>query len=243
MGKLLKLIFVCDAGMGSSALGASILRKKLKETALNVEVTNASMDMDLPKCDLIVAHESFAEQLRKRYPTTHVLGISDFLNKESFQQVMQIMEKMNQSKTNEVLLKKNILIHCPSVSSDQAIQDVGDMLVADGYVMPEYIDGMFARDRELSVYLGNMLAIPHGEFEYKQYIKKSGIVLKIYPDGIDWHGENVKIVLGLAGIGEDHINILANCATCFGEIKDVEKIVAKQNIDEIYTMLTKEEWE
>ena len=46
------------------------------------------------------------------------------------------------------------------------------MLVADGYVMPEYIAGMFARDRELSVYLGNMLAIPHGEFEYKQYIKK-----------------------------------------------------------------------
>jgi mannitol/fructose-specific phosphotransferase system IIA component len=48
-------------------------------------------------------------------------------------------------------------------------------------------------------------------------------------------------VLGLAGIGDDHINILANCATVFSEMEDVERIVKNQSVDEIYDLLTAEE--
>jgi mannitol/fructose-specific phosphotransferase system IIA component len=113
--------------------------------------------------------------------------------------------------------------------------------VDGGYVMPQYLQGMLDRDHSLSVFMGNTLAIPHGEFEYKQYIKKSGIVIKVYPEPLDWHGEKVHLVLGLAGIGEDHINILANCATVFSEMSDVERIVKNQSVDEIYDLLTAEE--
>jgi mannitol/fructose-specific phosphotransferase system IIA component/galactitol-specific phosphotransferase system IIB component len=240
MKKKYRLVFVCDAGMGSSALGASLLRRKLIEHDIVAEVKNASVDNDNIEADIIVSHVNFAHQLQKKYPKTLIISLSDFMNRENYNKVVEIMQNIEQNKLN-ILRKENILVNSPVETSDEAILSVGKLLVDSGYVQPEYLQGMLARDHSLSVFMGNTLAIPHGEFEYKQYIKHSGIVIKVYPEAIDWHGEKVHLVLGLAGIGEDHINILANCATVFSEMSDVERIVKNQDVDEIYNLLTAEE--
>jgi len=99
---------------------------------------------------------------------------------------------------------------------------------------------MLERDHSLSVFMGNKIALPHGEYDYKKNILKSGIVVDIYPEGIDWHGEMVNLVVGLAGQGEDHMHILSNIATVFGEIEEVDKVLAHQDVEEIYRLLTQE---
>lgn len=234
----IKIIVVCDAGMGSSALGASLLKKELKKNGLVAEVMNFSIDALDQHADIVLSHHSFEERMRKHYPKAVIIGLNDFIAVENYRKVI---EKVNEMSKPAVLIKENIRINCPVTDSDTAIKLAGENLVDSGYVEKEYIQGMLERDHSLSVYMGNFIALPHGEYEYKKYIKTSGIVVHIYPQGIDWHGETVKLVVGLAGQGEDHMAILSNIATVFGEEADVVKAVTTQNVDDIYELLTQEE--
>ncbi|KAF0226375.1 MAG: PTS system mannitol-specific IIA component [Erysipelotrichaceae bacterium] len=233
-----KIIVICDAGMGSSALGASLLKKELKKNGLIADVSNASIDDVNQYADIIVTHHSFVERMKKHYPKAQHFGLMDFITIDNYRKVI---DKVKQMTTPAVLLKENIKINCPTVDSDTAIVLAGQNLLESGYVQEKYIQGMLERDHSLSVFMGNYIALPHGEYEYKQYIKTSGIVVHIYPQGIDWHGEVVKLVVGLAGQGEDHMIILSNIATVFSEEEDVLKAITYQNVDEIYALLTQEE--
>lgn len=235
--RMIKIYVVCDAGMGSSALGASLLKREFKNSRVEVQIQNVSIDMDMQEADLLVTHQHFEPSLRKHYPGKQIVGLDDFLNKQNLKKVVQMME--NTKKT--VLLKSNIRIKTEIVSSDEAIVAVGKQLLESGYVEEKYIEGMLERDHSLSVFMGNKIALPHGEYEYKKNILNSGIVVDVYPNGIDWHGETVNLVVGLAGIGEDHIQILSNIATVFGEIEEVDKVLEHQDIDMIFDLLTAEE--
>jgi mannitol/fructose-specific phosphotransferase system IIA component/galactitol-specific phosphotransferase system IIB component len=233
---MIKIYVVCDAGMGSSALGASLLRKEFKESKLSVSIQNVPIDMDMQDADVLVTHKHFESSLKKHYPDKRIFGLEDFLNKNNLKKVIHMMETME----NAVLLKENIRVNLETISSDEAIVFCGKRLVESGYVEEKYIQGMLDRDHSLSVFMGNKIALPHGEYEYKKNILKSGIVVDIYPNGIDWHGEMVNLVVGLAGIGEDHMQILSNIATVFGEIEEVDKVLVHQDVEEIYRLLTQE---
>ncbi len=234
---MIKIYVVCDAGMGSSALGASLLKREFKNSRVEVQIQNVSIDMDMQEADLLVTHQHFEPSLRKHYPGKQIVGLDDFLNKQNLKKVVQMMENTKKA----VLLKSNIRIKTEIVSSDEAIVAVGRQLLESGYVEEKYIEGMLERDHSLSVFMGNKIALPHGEYEYKKNILNSGIVVDVYPNGIDWHGETVNLVVGLAGIGEDHIQILSNIATVFGEIEEVDKVLEHQDIDMIFDLLTAEE--
>ena len=235
--RMIKIYVVCDAGMGSSALGASLLKREFKNSRVEVQIQNVSIDMDMQEADLLVTHQHFEPSLRKHYPGKQIVGLDDFLNKQNLKKVVQMMENTKKA----VLLKSNIRIKTEIVSSDEAIVAVGRQLLESGYVEEKYIEGMLERDHSLSVFMGNKIALPHGEYEYKKNILNSGIVVDVYPNGIDWHGETVNLVVGLAGIGEDHIQILSNIATVFGEIEEVDKVLEHQDIDMIFDLLTAEE--
>lgn len=142
--------------------------------------------------------------------------------------------------SNEILAKKNIILNCPSCTSDEAIVAIGQLLVDDGYIKPEYIKGMLERDHSLSVYIGNNLAIPHGEYDVKDYVIKGGLAVMIYPDGIDWHGEIANIIVGIAANGDEHMAILSNIAIKLCEMETVNAIIKSQSVDYIYDVLTKE---
>jgi mannitol/fructose-specific phosphotransferase system IIA component len=111
-------------------------------------------------------------------------------------------------------------------------------MVKSGYVKKGYIDGMHRRDEDLSVFLGNLLAIPHGVHDVKDEIIASGMVVLIVPDGIDWHGNIAKVIVGLAGKDGEHMSILANLATTFEELETAEKLVESRDVDFIYQTMT-----
>lgn len=138
----------------------------------------------------------------------------------------------------EVLNIDSIVLNCESCTSDEAIIACGNMFVEKGYVEAGYIEGMLNRDHNISVFIGNSLAIPHGEYEVSKYVKETGLVVRVYPNGIDWHGEEVKIVIGIAAKGDEHMTILSNIAIALCEMEVVEKVVNSNDVNFIHQILT-----
>ena len=67
-----------------------------------------------------------------------------------------------------ILSAETVQLNTPTTSKEEAIRKAGELLVKGGYVTTEYIDGMLAREQTMSTYLGNGVAIPHGQFENKE---------------------------------------------------------------------------
>ncbi|MHC1735439.1 MAG: PTS mannitol transporter subunit IICB [Erysipelotrichaceae bacterium] len=88
-----KIVFACDAGMGSSAMGASTLRKKIKAAGLDIEVVHASVE-DVPNdANLIVTHESLAARTRQDHPNVEVVTITNFVGAPEYDTLVQRLLK------------------------------------------------------------------------------------------------------------------------------------------------------
>lgn len=232
---MIRIYFACDAGLGSSALGASLFSKLCKQRKLEISIKNCSI-YDLPKqAKIVLCHEYFYDYAIKNYPEIKIYVVSNFMDSSNYERVIRDM--VNQ----EILKKENILLQCKALTSDEAIQAIGKQLVDSGYITERYIEGMFERDHSLTTYIGNDIAIPHGEFEYKDEIIKTGLAVMIYPEGISWGGGHVRVVIGIAAKNDDHMEILANIAGKLSEMDTVEELVASDNVDFIHELLTKGE--
>lgn len=128
---------------------------------------------------------------------------------------------------------ENILVNQHFTSKEEAIEAAGQKLVEAGAVNPGYIQAMKEREAIVSTYMGNFLAIPHGTDEAKAEVIKSGIVLLQAPEGIDWEGNIVKVVVGIAGKDGDHLDLLSQIAIVFSEEENVERVINAQSADEI----------
>ncbi|MDN5301267.1 MAG: mannitol system component [Thermoanaerobacteraceae bacterium] len=146
-----------------------------------------------------------------------------------------------QSKKKEILTRDGILVKMHAKDKYEAIEMVGKILVKQGKVQASYIDAMKARENMLTTYIGNGIAIPHGVGEAKDKIIESGIAVAQFPEGVEF-GENQKayLVIGIAGKGDEHLNILANIASACEDEKKVKKLINSTSADEIYEMLTGE---
>ncbi len=138
-----------------------------------------------------------------------------------------------------LLERKNIRINCKACPKNEAIQAVGQLLVDSGYVKPDYVPAMVEREKTFSTNIGNGIALPHGTDSAKKEILSSGIAVMIYPDGTSWGEEDVKVVIGIAGVGDTHLDILAHIAETLADPAEVDRLVAS-NEEEIYKILTGE---
>lgn len=137
-----------------------------------------------------------------------------------------------------ILNEENILLDVATETFTEAIERVGNLLVKNGYVEKEYIEGMKKRNEDITTYIGNGVAIPHGMNEYVKYIKHSGIVLAQYKNGVDFgEGNTAYIVIGIAGKNDDHINILSKIALACQSEEDVKKLINSKVKDEIISLI------
>ena len=81
---------------------------------------------------------------------------------------------------------------------------------------------MQEREKLITTYMGMGVAIPHGTSQAKGTVKKTGIVFLQYPQGVDFGDEKAQLVFGIAGIGEEHLNLLAKICEAL-EDEQVEK--------------------
>lgn len=138
-----------------------------------------------------------------------------------------------------ILNEQNILLNASSESKFDAIERAGRLLAANGYVDQEYIEGMKKRENEITTYIGNGIAIPHGTSEYIGHIRKSGIVVVQYPKGVDFGGGNTAyILIGIAGRNDEHLEILSSIALVCQEESNVVNLRNAVSKEEIISILT-----
>ncbi|EED6225682.1 PTS sugar transporter subunit IIA, partial [Salmonella enterica subsp. enterica serovar Haifa] len=92
-------------------------------------------------------------------------------------------------------------------------------------------------ERTVSTFMGNGLAIPHGTNDAKDAILASALSVVRYDGGVDWDGEQATFVIGIAGVGDEHLEILSRIAILFSEEDDVAKLAAAQTPEELYALL------
>ena len=134
--------------------------------------------------------------------------------------------------------EENIVLGYAATDKWQAIETCGRLLVDLGYVQPEYIEAMKERERTVSVYVGNQLAIPHGVAGSEQYIDESGLVFLQIPNGVDFDGETCKIMIGIAGKNEAHIELLSKISIACLDMENINALIAAEEKSVILDILS-----
>ena len=247
------IIYACDAGMGSSALGAAALRKKLRRDGYtDISVTNCAIGNIPKEAQLVVSHEKLAERALQDSPQAEHIWVKDFTQNNVYD-IVSARLKGEGARTSSaasapedtvkegVLTKENVLVGLPSVTKEEAIKRAGELLVKGGYVDTPYIEGMLNREKDITTYIGKGIAIPHGENAVKDSVRESGIVVLQYPEGIAFGDDKAYLIIGIAGKGNDHLAILANLATTMDEYTDeaLQKLYTTNDPNALYEVFTK----
>ncbi len=235
------IVFACDAGMGSSAMGASVLRKKIKDAGYpDVTVINKAIANLDDTYDVVVTHKDLTERAKPRTSSAIHVSVDNFMASPRYDDIVAMVQASNNPDPDptpatpttttappgaSMLPDEAIVMQGTARTRDAAIEEAGQLLVATGAVTPGYVQAMHDREKSVSTYVGNHLAIPHGTNEAKETINHTGLSFVRYTDGIDWNndGELAYFAVGIAGAGDDHLALLSNIAHVF---LDDDKVTA-----------------
>ena len=301
-----KVIFACDAGMGSSALGATRFRKRLRDAEIGVAVGNSAADRIPSDADVVVCQSVLAERIAAAAKGAELIVIDNFLSDPGLDALFARLESakptaagpgtvscgesdsdMSDARLAEttpscsvsgsrpaqsalscdqsglrgaaadsapqpeetasapkdaapdgaILQPGNIRVGLPAEPKEEAIRRAGELLVAGGYARPEYVDAMLRREELATTCLGMGLAIPHGTSDAKERVLRSGIVVLQYPDGVDFDGEKAHLIVGIAGVGDEHLEILARLSASFEDEELLQRLMTATDPQVIYDAL------
>ena len=245
-----KIVFACDAGMGSSAMGATKFRNRIKPLNLGITVTNTSVDNVPADADVVVCQYILQDRAVKSAPQARLVAIGNFLqdpNLDAFYEELAagtnetfVSETVDESQIKEekkvkkaVLKKEGIKTGLKSVDKETAIRAAGQLLCDLGFTDEAYIQAMVDRENMVSTYMGMGVAIPHGTSNAKETVKKSGIVVMQYPEGVDFGEEKAYLIIGIAGVGDEHLEILGNIVASLEDEELLENLKKDADIDTI----------
>lgn len=303
-----KVIFACDAGMGSSALGATRFRRRLRDAGIGVAVGNSAADRIPSDADVVVCQSVLAERIAAAAKDAELIVIDNFLSDPGLDALFVRLEgaeptaagsgtvsggesapDMSCAQLAEAVLPSdvcdaqsagatpssettaspdmpaaadsdpkpeetafapkdaapdgailqpgNIRVGLPAEPKEEAIRRAGELLVAGGYARPEYVDAMLRREELATTCLGMGLAIPHGTSDAKERVLRSGIVILQYPDGVDFDGEKAHLIVGIAGVGDEHLEILARLSASFEDEELLQRLMTATDPQVIYDAL------
>ncbi|KAF1677563.1 MULTISPECIES: PTS sugar transporter subunit IIA [Bacillus] len=134
----------------------------------------------------------------------------------------------------QVLAKKNIKLNQTAATKEEAIKIAGQTLIDNGYVTEDYIGKMFEREETSCTFMGNFIAIPHGTEEAKSEVLHSGISIIQIPDGVEYgEGNTAKVVFGIAGKNNEHLDILSNIAIICSEEDNIERLISAKSEEDL----------
>lgn len=265
-GSVRKIIFACDAGMGSSAMGATKFRNRIKERRPDLTVKNTSVDNIPADCDIAVVQVTLALRARKCAPNAQIVTINNFLADPALDSLYEQLaakedaaqtessEKSSEKIQNaaaegveketegspakkEVMVREGIKLNLKPVSKEEAIWAAGELLTELGYVDESYIAAMQEREKIVTTYMGMGVAIPHGTSQAKGTVKKTGIVLMQYPEGVDFGEEKAQLIFGIAGIGDEHLELLSKICSMLEEEEVLEKLKTTSDVEWVFEQL------
>lgn len=251
-GEIKKIVFACDAGMGSSAMGATKFRNRIAPLNLGIAVINTSVDNVPADADVVVCQAVLQDRAKASAPQAELITIGNFLADPNLdalyasleakasgageQPAAEVKAEETTTTNNGIMVAAGIKTGQASVSKEEAITAAGKLLHELGYVNESYIPAMLEREKTVSTYMGLGVAIPHGTSEAKDEVKKTGIVMLQYPEGVDFGDEKAYLVFGIAGIGNEHLDLLAKIGTVIEEEENLDKLKKATTPEEILKM-------
>ncbi|USK42023.1 PTS mannitol transporter subunit IICBA [Cytobacillus oceanisediminis] len=256
-----KIYFACDAGMGSSAMGASLLRKKVKEAGMDIAVTNTAISNLPSDAEIVITQEELTPRARQKVPNAFHVSVDNFLSSPEYDKLISALQFPANSELHEIvedaeenvpdivdeemahnddlLRPENIFLNKEFADKEEAIRFAGRVLVDAGYVEESYIEAMIERDNITSTYMGNDVAIPHGTEEAKKAVIKSGFTVIQVPNGVDFDGQKVRLIFGIAGKDGTHLEILSGIAVTCSDMDNIEKLAAAESVQTIMDIIGK----
>ncbi|WP_416410748.1 PTS mannitol transporter subunit IICBA [Pantoea sp. App145] len=256
-----KIIVACDAGMGSSAMGAGVLRKKVQDAGLsNISVTNSAINALPGDVDLVITHRDLTERAMRQAPQAQHISLNNFLDSALYTNLTERLVAANRSEAhretvqttladsfdagNAHLFKlgaNNVFLGLSASNKEQAIRFAGEQLVKGGYVQPEYVDAMLEREKLTPTYLGESIAVPHGTVEAKDRVLKTGVVFCQYPAGVKF-GEEVdevaRLVIGIAARNNEHIQVITSLTNALDDESVIEKLANTTSVQDVLDLLS-----
>ncbi|UXY11106.1 PTS mannitol transporter subunit IICBA [Kosakonia sp. ML.JS2a] len=257
-----KIIVACDAGMGSSAMGAGVLRKKVQDAGLtNISVTNSAINSLPSDVDLVITHRDLTERAMRQAPQAQHISLTNFLDSGLYTGLTERLVAAqrhtdNQTKVNSSLQDsfdasnsnlfklgaENIFLGRKASNKEEAIRFAGEQLVKGGYVQPEYVDAMLEREKLTPTYLGESIAVPHGTVEAKDRVLKTGVVFCQYPEGVRF-GEDeediARLVIGIAARNNEHIQVITSLTNALDDETVIERLAHTTSVEEVLALLGK----
>ncbi|HDV7288879.1 TPA: PTS mannitol transporter subunit IICBA [Pasteurella multocida] len=250
-----KIFVACDAGMGSSAMGASMLRKKVKEAGLAIEVTNCAIN-DLPEdAQLVITHQDLTLRAKKHTPNAMHFSLNNFLDAHFYDNLVQdlsntkvadlakvsTLEPQEAPQTAFVLTEKQVFLGLKAANKEEAIRFAGERLVESGFVLPSYVDAMFEREKMVSTYLGEGIAVPHGTIEAKDAVLKTGVVVCQYPEGVKFNEDEedsiAKLVIGIAAKNNEHLQVVSAITNALDNEDAIRILSETDDVEKVLTLL------
>ncbi|WP_427135483.1 PTS mannitol transporter subunit IICBA [Pseudarthrobacter sp. S9] len=277
-GPVRNIVFACDAGMGSSAMGASVLRNKIKAAGFpDVKVANSAIANLSDTYDVVITHQDLTERAKPVTSSAVHVSVDNFMNSPRYDEIVELVRTSNTATAPQggavaggavagaalagaagsapaavetpepeaeagpagILVAESVVLNGTATTRDAAIDEAGRLLLDRGAVDTGYLDAMHEREESVSTYMGSFLAIPHGTNAAKDHIMKSAVSVVRYPDGIDWNGKEVKFVVGVAGINNEHLHILSSIAKVFTNKAQVAQLEAATTVEEVLDLFGK----
>lgn len=240
-----KIVFACDVGMGSSAMGATNFRNRIKDFNLDIEIVNSSVANIPDDADIIITHKGLLDSIKKEINKDKIIFIENFLEDDNLEVLYEKLSKKNEGneinavedllevENNTLLNEGNILLGLESESKEEAIIRAGELLFNNGYTKYEYIDSMLERENIISTYIGLGIAIPHGTESGKSEVEKAGIIVLQYPKGIKFGTQTAYLLIAVAAKHDEHLEIISSIAKSLEDIELIEKIKTATNPKDI----------
>jgi phosphoenolpyruvate-protein phosphotransferase len=136
---------------------------------------------------------------------------------------------------------RQIRLQSHAANKEEAIRQVGQLLVDSENIEAGYIASMLGREEVANTYLGNGITIPHGLPKDRDLIKQTGIAVVQVPAGVTWNpGETAHLVVGIAAKSDEHIEVLRRLTRVLGDEEQVARLTQTTNPRDIIESLTGE---
>ncbi|MBN3080902.1 PTS mannitol transporter subunit IICBA [Pectobacterium polaris] len=259
MSTVRKIIVACDAGMGSSAMGAGVLRKKVQDAGLtNISVTNSAINSLPDDVDLVITHRDLTERAMRHAPQAQHISLTNFLDSGLYSDLVARLNAAQGAVKSEPVATSapavadaptnlfqlgagNVFLNQHATDKEQAIRFAGEQLVKGGYVEPAYVEAMLEREKLTSTYLGESIAVPHGTIEAKDRVLKTGVVFCQYPEGVrfgDEEDEVARLVIGIAARNNEHIQVITSLTNALDDDAVIERLAQTQDVQEVLDLLS-----
>jgi len=251
------VVLAVDGGTMTASMGAVRLRKKVAAAGLHdVTVTVRPLANLTDGFDLVITQRDSTDTARQKAPSAQHVSVDGFRGSSRYDDVVALITETNSAVPpepaaagpaggagssdaggDEGLLSRDAIVLDVTGDRDEAISRVGALLVAAGAVEESYVAAMHERERTVSTFMGNGLAIPHGTNDSGDAVRRPALSFARYAEPLDWGGEPVRYVVGIAGVGQEHLALLGQIAEVFLDDELLGRLDKATSPDDVLAVL------